>query len=155
MRDNLLFADPHADDKRIWEALEKACLRDTIEKIPRRLDATLGERGSTLSGGEKQRLAIARAFLRNAPVLVLDEATSALDSHSEKSVQEALYGLMENRSVIVIAHRLSTIREVDEVAVFEAGRIIEKGRPEVLLEDPNGPFSRLWEAQTGKSGLTA
>ena len=147
LRENLLFAKTGSNDTDMWTALERANIRDFVEKLPRKLETNLGELGSSLSGGEKQRISIARAFLRNSPILVLDEATSNLDAHSERAVQGALYDLMENRSVIVVAHRLSTIKEVDEVAVFDSGRLVEQGAFEVLVEKPGGHFADLWATQ--------
>ncbi|NCN27547.1 ABC transporter ATP-binding protein [bacterium] len=147
LRENLLIANPLASDNQIKEALKKANILDFVMTLPKGLDSVLLERASNLSGGEKQRMAIARAFLKDAPFLVLDEATSQLDSHNEKIVQEALAQLMAERSVIVIAHRLSTIKEVDEVIVMNSGRIVEKGSPSKLLQDSHGAFSELWNKQ--------
>lgn len=96
---------------------------------------TIGERGSKLSGGQRQRISIARAVLKNPPILILDEATSALDSESEKLVQEALFNLMKNRTSVVIAHRLSTIQHADEIIVIQEGKIIERGNHEVLMQN--------------------
>ncbi|MBS1983489.1 MAG: ABC transporter ATP-binding protein [Bdellovibrionales bacterium] len=149
LRDNLKFARPDATDQQIWTALERASIKPFVELLPQGLDTPLGEHASKISGGERQRLAIARAFLRDAPILVLDEATSQLDSIAEKTVQVAMAELMEKRSVVLIAHRLATVREVDEVAVFESGRIVELGSPAALLENPHGHFSALWNAQRG------
>jgi subfamily B ATP-binding cassette protein MsbA len=155
IRENLSFARSTASDKDIWAALEKAQLKDFVERLPRKLDTQLGERASRLSGGEKQRLAIARAFLKDAPLVVLDEATSNLDATSEEAVSRALYDLMEDRSVLVIAHRLNLIREVDEVAVLGEGKLLEKGPPETLLDLADGHFRKLWDTQRGdKRGET-
>jgi subfamily B ATP-binding cassette protein MsbA len=106
----------------------------------------IGERGSKLSGGQRQRLSIARAVLKNPPILILDEATSALDSESEKLVQEALTNLMKNRTSIVIAHRLSTIQHADEIVVIQNGHIIERGRHEELIVE-DGLYKKLIEIQ--------
>ena len=121
LRENFLFAKPDATDAQIFDSLEKAGIGDFVRKLPKGLDTQIGEMGSTLSGGEKQRLAIARAFLKDAPVLVLDEATSQLDSFSEAIVQKSLRSLMQNKSVLLIAHRLSTVKEADQVIVMDHG----------------------------------
>jgi subfamily B ATP-binding cassette protein MsbA len=147
VRDNLLFAREGASDSQIFEALERANIRDFIEKLPQGLDTTLGEQASKLSGGEKQRLSIARAFLRASPILILDEATSQLDADNERAVQRALNDLMKTRSAIIIAHRLSTIREVDEIFVMGGGEIIERGSPAELLAREHGHFRSLWQTQ--------
>ena len=117
-----------------------------VKKLPKGLQSEVGERGVRLSGGQKQRIQIARAILRNAPILVLDEATSNLDAKSEKEVQEALGKLMENKLVIVIAHRFSTIQNVDKVAVLEKGTIVEFGDPRELAHKP-GIYSELLQYQ--------
>lgn len=148
LRDNMLIARPGASEAEIWSALEKAHIRDFVESLPGKLDSQIGERAASLSGGEKQRFSIARAFLKAAPILVLDEATSQLDAHSEKAIQEAMIDLMKNRSVLIIAHRLSTIREADQVAVMEHGRLIELGSPPLLLDQPQSHFAKLWQAQS-------
>ncbi len=147
VKENLLFANPNATNEEIHSALKKAEILDFIESLPKKLDTQIGELAGTLSGGEKQRLAIARAFLKNAPFLILDEATSQLDAHSEEGVQQALKELMKGRSAIVIAHRLTTVREVDRVLVMEHGRIIEEGRPSDLLAKQESSFASLWKKQ--------
>ena len=147
IRDNLLFAKPNASDEEIIQALKRAEIFDFIDSLPNKLDTKTGELAGTLSGGEKQRLAIARAFLKDAPFLILDEATSQLDAHSEEGVQRALAELMKGRSAIVIAHRLTTVREVDKVLVMEHGKILEEGSPTELLADENSSFSDLRKKQ--------
>lgn len=149
LRDNMLIARPGASESEIWDALEKAHIREFVESLPGKLDSQIGERAASLSGGEKQRFSIARAFLKAAPILVLDEATSQLDAHSEQAIQEAMRDLMKNRSVLIIAHRLATIREADQVAVMEHGRLVEVGSPPLLLDQPQSHFARLWQAQSG------
>ena len=121
MRDNLRFARPDADDEEIEAAARAAQIHDLIASLPEGYDTVVGERGYRFSGGEKQRIAIARAILRDPPVLVLDEATSALDAETERAVQEALDGLAAGRTTIAIAHRLSTIRDADQIVVLDAG----------------------------------
>jgi ATP-binding cassette, subfamily B, bacterial MsbA len=147
LKDNLLFANPSASEADIWRALENAHIAEFIRGLPRGLETHTGEFAATLSGGEKQRIAIARAFLKNAPILILDEATSQLDAHSEAGVQRALHELLVGRSALIIAHRLTTVREVNEVLVMEQGRVVERGEPRRLLENADGAFSELWKAQ--------
>ncbi len=131
--DNLRFARPDASDDELVDAARAARIHDLIAGLPDGYDTVVGERGYRFSGGEKQRIAIARTILRNPPVLVLDEATSALDSETERAVQEALDSLAEGRTTIAIAHRLSTVRDADEIVVLDAGRIAERGTHEELL----------------------
>jgi ATP-binding cassette, subfamily B, bacterial len=131
--DNLRFAKPDATDAELEEAARAAQIHDLIAALPDGYDTIVGERGYRFSGGEKQRIAIARTVLRNPPVLVLDEATSALDNETERAVQEALDRLAEGRTTLAIAHRLSTIREADEIVVLDRGRIAERGTHAELL----------------------
>ena len=147
LKDNLLFANPLSTDADIWRALENAHIADFIRQLPRGLETHAGEFAATLSGGEKQRIAIARAFLKDAPILILDEATSQLDAHAEAGVQNALHQLLIGRSALIIAHRLTTVREVNEVLVMDQGRVMERGEPRRLLENAEGAFSELWKAQ--------
>jgi len=131
--DNLRFAKPDATDAELEQAARAAQIHDLIAALPDGYDTIVGERGYRFSGGEKQRIAIARTVLRNPPVLVLDEATSALDNETERAVQEALDRLAEGRTTLAIAHRLSTIREADEIVVLDRGRIAERGTHAELL----------------------
>jgi len=133
VRDNLRFARPDASDEEIEGAARAARIHDVVVALPEGYDTVVGERGFRFSGGEKQRIAIARTILRNPPVLVLDEATSALDAETERAVEEALEGLAEGRTVIVIAHRLSTVRDADQIVVVDAGEIAELGTYDELL----------------------
>ena len=133
VRDNLRFARPGASDEEIEAAARAARIHEVVTALPEGYDTVVGERGFRFSGGEKQRIAIARTILRNPPVLVLDEATSALDVETERAVEEALEGLAEGRTVIVIAHRLSTVREADQIVVVDAGEIAEQGTHDELL----------------------
>src|SRR5213079_3291448 len=128
IRENLRFARPDATDAEIEDAARAAQIHDLIASLPDGYDTIVGERGYRFSGGEKQRIAIARAVLRNPPVLILDEATSALDAHTERAVQEALDRLAAGRTVLAIAHRLSTVRRAEQIAV------VERGGHEELLE---------------------
>jgi ATP-binding cassette subfamily B protein len=133
VRENLRFAKPDADDEEIEEAARAAQIHDLIASLPEGYETVVGERGYRFSGGEKQRIAIARTILRNPPILVLDEATSALDTQTERAVQAALERLSEGRTVIAIAHRLSTVRDADQIVVLDGGRVVERGAHEELL----------------------
>jgi ATP-binding cassette subfamily B protein len=133
VRDNLRFAKPAATDDELMAAAEAAQIHELIASLPDGYDTVVGERGYRFSGGEKQRIAIARTILRNPPILVLDEATSALDSETERQVQDALDRLAEGRTTIAIAHRISTIADADQILVLDAGRIVERGRHDELL----------------------
>jgi ATP-binding cassette subfamily B protein len=134
IRENLRFARPDATDEEIEDAARAAQIHDLISRLPDGYDTFVGERGYRFSGGEKQRIAIARTVLRNPPILVLDEATSALDNQTERAVQEALDRLAEGRTTITIAHRLSTIRDADQIVVLDRGRIVERGTHDELVE---------------------
>lgn len=133
IRDNLRLGDPNASDARMWEALEAANAHDFTQRLPDGLDAVVGERGVKLSVGEKQRISIARALLKDPPILILDEATASVDTHTERLIQQALDRLMKNRTSFVIAHRLSTVRHASQILVLERGRIVERGTHEELL----------------------
>jgi ATP-binding cassette, subfamily B, bacterial len=133
VRENLRFAKPDATDEEIEAAAEAARIHHVIAALPDGYDTVVGERGYRFSGGEKQRMAIARTILRNPPVLVLDEATSSLDTETERLVQEALDRLSEGRTTIAIAHRLSTVRDADQIVVLDRGRVVEVGRHEELI----------------------
>ncbi len=142
IRENLRFACPEASDEQIEDAARAAQIHDLISGLPEGYDTPVGERGYRFSGGEKQRMAIARTVLRNPPVLILDEATSALDTETERAVQRALDDLSRGRTTIAIAHRLSTIRDADQILVLDSGRIVERGTHEELLE-LGGRYSAL------------
>ncbi|OQD57504.1 multidrug ABC transporter ATP-binding protein [Streptomyces phaeoluteigriseus] len=132
--DNLRFAKPDATDEELYAAARAAQIHDHIAALPDGYDTVVGERGHRFSGGEKQRLAIARTILRDPPVLILDEATSALDTRTEHAVQEAIDALSANRTTLTIAHRLSTVRSADQIVVLDSGRLVERGTHEELLE---------------------
>lgn len=153
VRENILYGRPDASDAELWDAIEKAEAADFIRELHdpmgnTGLDAQVGERGVKLSGGQRQRIAIARVLLKDAPILILDEATSALDSEVEAAIQQSLYRLMENKTVIAIAHRLSTIAAMDRLIVMDQGRIVEQGSHQQLLAQ-NGIYAQLWAHQTG------
>jgi subfamily B ATP-binding cassette protein MsbA len=146
VRANIAYGLQDVDGSRIEAAARAAFAHDFILNLPRRYDTVIGERGSRLSAGQRQRIAIARALLKDPPVLILDEATSALDSESERLVQEALSNLMRGRTTLVIAHRLATVRNADRIQVLDAGRIVESGSHEQLLQT-GGLYKRLYELQ--------
>lgn len=145
VKNNIAFGTNASDDA-IIEAAKAANAHDFIMQLPQGYNTVIGDRGQNLSGGQKQRLTIARAILKNPPILILDEATSALDSESEKLVQEALIKLMRNRTSVVIAHRLSTIQFADEILVIDQGKIVEKGN-HISLMSKNGLYKKLVELQ--------
>ena len=143
---NLRYAAPTATESEIWDALRSARIEDLVRSFPEGLDTVVGDRGHRLSGGEKQRLAIARLLLKSPAVVILDEATAHLDSESERYVQEALDTALEGRTSLVIAHRLSTVRAADQILVVEDGRIVERGDHDTLL-DKAGLYADLYRTQ--------
>ncbi|WP_294612520.1 ABC transporter ATP-binding protein [uncultured Bacteroides sp.] len=146
IRNNIRFGKTDAADEEIEAAARKACCHDFIMRLPKGYDTQVGEGGCTLSGGEKQRISIARAILKEAPVVLLDEATASLDPENEVEVQRAINTLITGRTVIVIAHRLKTIKNADNIIVLEEGRIAEQGKHQELL-DNKGLYAKLWNIQ--------
>ena len=153
VRDNILYGRPDASEAEMHAAAARAqaaefipALRDMEGRSG--YDAHVGERGVKLSGGRRQRIALARVILKDAPILLLDEATSALDSEVEAAIQDTLYGLMEGKTVIAIAHRLSTIARMDRILVMDAGRIVEEGSHDMLLAK-GGLYAQFWDRQSG------
>ena len=152
IRANLLYARPEATDDELWEALEAAQVGPLVRSLPDGLDTVVGDRGYRLSGGEKQRMAIARLLLKAPGVVVLDEATAHLDSESEAAVQRALSSALEGRTSLVIAHRLSTVRDADQILVIDEGRVAERGTFEELLA-ADGLFAELYRTQFERQAL--
>ncbi|HIO96769.1 MAG TPA: ABC transporter ATP-binding protein [Leucothrix sp.] len=148
VRDNIIL-NTMVSDAKLKDVAKKSQSLDFIEKLSEGFDTMVGERGIKLSGGEKQRIAIARAFLEDAPIVILDEATSALDSITEKQIQTAIFELIEDKTAIVIAHRLSTILRMDRIIVLENGKIIEEGTHQQLL-DKKGKYAEMWKHQSGE-----
>jgi subfamily B ATP-binding cassette protein MsbA len=147
IKNNLLIGKPNATDEEIIDALKIANAYEFVAALPNGIDTNIGDAGGKLSGGQKQRLSIARAVLKNPPIMILDEATSALDTESEKLVQDALEKMMQNRTSIVIAHRLSTIQKADNIIVMQKGEIVEQGKHADLIAK-NGTYARLVALQT-------
>ena len=144
---NIALGKLDASDEEIIEALKIANAYEFVKELPEGIYANIGDSGNKLSGGQKQRLSIARAVLKNPPIMILDEATSALDTESEKLVQVALENMMQNRTSIVIAHRLSTIQKADKIVVMQKGRIVEQGSHEELTA-LNGTYNKLVTMQS-------
>ena len=146
LRENISYGKPEATEAEIFAAAKLAHCDEFIRNIPTGYEAKVGERGTKLSGGEKQRIAIARAILVDAPILILDEATSSLDSVTEKYIQDSLQKLMQNRTTLVIAHRLSTLSRMDRILVFDKGKIVEEGTHAALMSK-DGLYARMWNMQ--------
>ncbi|HHU91784.1 MAG TPA: ABC transporter ATP-binding protein [Halanaerobiaceae bacterium] len=148
VKENILFGRPEASEEEVIEAAKAANAHQFIMELEKGYETQVGERGVKLSGGQKQRISIARAILKNAPILILDEATSAVDTKTEMQIQEALKNLMKDKTSIVIAHRLSTIQEADQIIILKDGRIVESGKHEELI-NANGLYASLCQNQMG------
>ena len=151
LRENIRYGRPTATDAEVEQAIEAAFLGEVIERLPDGLETVVGERGLKLSGGERQRVSIARAVLKDAPILVFDEATSSLDSHSELAVMSAFRALAGRHTALVIAHRLSTVVDADRIVVIEHGAVVEEGTHHDLLA-ANGRYAELWRIQRERQG---
>ena len=151
IRDNIMLGNLNATKEELDAAIKESYLDWFIKTLDKGLDTNIGERGVLLSGGQKQRIGIARAFLKNAPILILDEATSALDNEAEKIVQQAIENLMKDRTVFVIAHRLTTVRNADRIAVIKDGKLVEIGNHDELINIEGGVYRHLYESQFAKT----
>lgn len=151
IRNNIRFGKTDATEEEIIATAKKACCHDFIMRLPQGYDTMVGEGGCTLSGGEKQRISIARAMLKDAQIILLDEATASLDPENEVEVQKAIDTLIKGRTVIAIAHRLKTIKGADQIIVLDNGRIREKGTHETLMQ-AEGLYAQLWNIQEQISG---
>ena len=147
VKSNIAYGLKSYPMEKIIEVAKIANAHTFIENLPDGYDTIIGEQGTKLSGGQRQRLSIARALLKNPPIMIFDEATSALDNESEMLVQEAIERLMKERTTFVIAHRLSTIRNADKIIVLEKGKVVQAGKHQELLEDENGIYKKLYELQ--------
>jgi len=144
---NIAYGLSDIPKEKVIEVAKIANAHEFIEEMPDGYDTVVGERGTKISGGQRQRLSIARALLKNPPIMIFDEATSALDNESEVLVQEAIEHLMQERTTFVIAHRLSTIRNADKIIVMDKGRIVQQGKHDELLADEDGIYKKLYELQ--------
>ena len=151
IRNNIRFGKTDATEEEIIATAKKACCHDFIMRLPKGYDTLVGEGGCTLSGGEKQRISIARAMLKDAQIILLDEATASLDPENEVEVQKAIDALIKGHTVIAIAHRLKTIKGADQIIVLDNGRIREKGTHETLMQ-AKGLYAQLWNIQEQISG---
>jgi subfamily B ATP-binding cassette protein MsbA len=146
IRANICFAEENIPEATLVDAAKRARIYDFIQSLPQGFDTKIGEEGILLSGGEKQRISIARAFVKGADIIILDEATNSLDARTEQLVTEAMHEIMDGKTVIVIAHRLATIRKADTIAVMENGTVVEQGTFDGLMQN-QGQFYAYWQAQ--------
>ena len=153
IRENLCFGNERITEQQMLDACRKARCHDFISALPESYDTVVGEGGATLSGGERQRISLARAFLKDVPILLLDEPTASLDADNEAMVQRALDEISKERTVIMIAHRLKTVRGAQQILVLESGRITQKGTHNQLV-GTDGLYSRLWELQNQAGNYT-
>ena len=153
IRENLCFGNESITEQQMMEACQKAQCHDFISALPEDYDTVVGEGGATLSGGERQRISLARAFLKNVPILLLDEPTASLDADNEAMVQKALDDIAKERTVVMIAHRLKTVRNAEQILVLEDGRITQKGTHSQLV-GMDGLYSRLWDLQSQAGNYT-
>lgn len=147
--DNIKYAKPHTSDSAVIKASKAAHIHEKISKLPNGYKTLVGNNGYKFSGGERQRLSIARALLKDAPIIILDEATSAMDSQNELAIQKSLQTALHGKTALVIAHRLSTLRNMDKIIVLKNGQIVETGSHKQLLRNKNGIYKKLWNTQTG------
>ena len=149
MRDNIRIGSQNASEEEILRAARLACCDEFVRRMPQGYDTVIGENGETLSGGERQRISIARALLKDAPIVLLDEATASLDAENETKIQAGISELIRNKTVLVIAHRMRTVIHADRIVVMDNGHIAESGSPDDLLQQ-NGIFARMVNTQQGK-----
>ena len=151
VENNIRFGRPEATHEQVVEAAKRACCHDFILSLPDGYDTIIGEGGSTLSGGEKQRISIARAILKDAPIIILDEATSSVDPENEQALLSAIQELTKNKTLISIAHRLSTVRNADQIVVIDHGKIVQRGRHAELLQE-DGIYRKFLSLRTKATG---
>jgi ATP-binding cassette subfamily B protein len=150
VRENIVYGTFDASDEDVLRASRLAEAHGFIQELPEGYDTIVGERGQKLSGGQRQRISIARAVLKDPPILVLDEATSSVDNETEAAIQRSLAHIEEGRTSIIIAHRLSTVRNAHRIYVLERGVVVEEGTHDDLAARPNGVYAGLWRVQTGE-----
>jgi len=148
---NIRFSKPEATYEEIEEAAKKACCHDFIMSLPDKYQTVIGDGGSTLSGGEKQRISIARAMLKNAPIVILDEATASVDPENERAIQQAISALVHGKTIILIAHRLATIQNADQILVVADGRIDQRGTHEELIQQ-EGIYTKFLSIRKAAEG---
>ena len=150
IKNNIIYSNPDASDEELFEVCKNSFSHDFIEKLPQKYETLIGENGLRLSGGEKQRLSIARAMLKKSSIILLDEATSSLDSETESKIQNAIQSLTKNKTAVIIAHRLSTILNSDQIYVIDKGKVLEKGNHEYLLKN-SLTYKNFYDKQLSKN----